>query len=213
MTVSHRSKLLLIVAASLAIAACGKLEYDWKGLGFASESEMEAAHKVGYHTKQKLDEMRPKPVVAQTSAPIAQSNPVPPAATAPLANGCVPSATNGCISYVNGHTASEEEARLRAQSSAAPAQVTDEKPASPSFDCAKASTDVERMICGDNKLADLDRRFSDGYKMNLEGMKPEEKARMKAEQIKWLKTERNVCKDKACISDAYQSRIRELTGD
>ncbi len=38
-----------------------------------------------------------------------------------------------------------------------------------SFDCAKASTQVERLICSDESLSKLDEQLSGSYKQALEG--------------------------------------------
>jgi uncharacterized protein len=91
--------------------------------------------------------------------------------------------------------------------------VVDEKPISPAFDCAKASSDVEKMICGDSKLANLDNELSTGYKTVYGSAKPDDQARMKKEQNNWLKTVRNICKDKSCVVGAYEVRMHVLTGD
>ena len=175
------AKLLLAVAASLTIAGCGKLEYDYKGLGFANEAEMNDAFSQGYHTKVKLEKMRAKPEVVHIPAPQTPASPVVTEAPAEVP--------------------------------ATPAVAAEEKQIAPSFDCAKASTDIERMICSDNKLAKLDSDLSAGYKMTYNSAKADDQFRIKIEQRTWLKNIRNICKDKTCIANAYEDRVHELTGD
>jgi uncharacterized protein len=79
-----------------------------------------------------------------------------------------------------------------------------------SFDCSKASTFVEKTICGDTMLGKLDEALSDNYKMMLgsdigEGAEQD----LKATQKKWLK-ERNKCKDNNCLIEAYRNRVDEI---
>jgi len=42
-------------------------------------------------------------------------------------------------------------------------QITVQAQAAPSFDCSKASTRVERMICDHPRIAQLDSELSDAY--------------------------------------------------
>lgn len=95
---------------------------------------------------------------------------------------------------------------------AAPAErvVTDEPAAiaDPSFDCAKASTAIEGMICGNAELAGLDRQMADLYKETL-GMS-QDAAASRREQVEWIKGERNACKTVDCLLGAYYERIDTL---
>ncbi len=78
-----------------------------------------------------------------------------------------------------------------------------------SFDCAKASSKIEKMICTDESLSVLDEQLSSAYKTALEA--ESDKASFKQEQLSWLKT-RNACTDTACLIQSYQSRIAVLGG-
>ena len=73
------------------------------------------------------------------------------------------------------------------------------------FDCAKASTRVEKLICADKKLVELDRELNKLYR---EASKREPQG-IKVEQRQWLKS-RNSCPDVACVSAAYEDRVDEL---
>lgn len=73
------------------------------------------------------------------------------------------------------------------------------------FDCAKASTRVEKLICADKKLVELDRELNKLYR---EASKREPQG-IKDEQRQWLKS-RNSCPDVACVSAAYEDRVDEL---
>jgi uncharacterized protein len=78
-----------------------------------------------------------------------------------------------------------------------------------SFDCAKASTQVEKLICGDEKISALDDQLATTYKTASETAT--DKTTLKTQQKDWLKKKRNSCKDAECLTKAYQTRIDELT--
>ena len=76
-----------------------------------------------------------------------------------------------------------------------------------SFDCAKAQSAIEQMICDDPNLSRLDDELAANYKTALQ-----DKANAKVlqkEQIKWLK-EINICPNAECVSWSYAGRIVEL---
>ena len=79
-----------------------------------------------------------------------------------------------------------------------------------SFDCAKAGTAVEKMICGDAGLSKLDEEMSGAYKAASQRCENEDKAQLKSAQLQWLK-ERNNCADSVCIRKSYQTKIDDLT--
>lgn len=87
---------------------------------------------------------------------------------------------------------------------ASPAPAT----ANPSFDCAKASTAIEYQICADPELADLDRQLSETYRSLLAASA--DSSFEKAEQVNWIKTQRNACADTACLTAVYRSRLEEM---
>ena len=75
-------------------------------------------------------------------------------------------------------------AALLASSPAAPAQDQ----VSPSFDCAKETGAVERAICGDPKLAELDQYIAQYFKVALEGLGAADAAALRTDQRAWLAT-------------------------
>ncbi|ENA27335.1 MULTISPECIES: lysozyme inhibitor LprI family protein [unclassified Pseudomonas] len=77
-----------------------------------------------------------------------------------------------------------------------------------SFDCTKASTSVEKMICTDPMLSRLDDALAENYKSMLLSDFGGSKAELRNEQRIWL-SKRNKCKDKACLVDAYRVRVDE----
>jgi hypothetical protein len=56
----------------------------------------------------------------------------------------------------------------------------------PSFDCAKAATAVERLICQDVELTFLDRQMANSYQMVLKGASAERKEIIRRRQAEWL---------------------------
>jgi uncharacterized protein YecT (DUF1311 family) len=97
--------------------------------------------------------------------------------------------------------------KTEAPTAAAPASV-DNNPFAPSFDCTKASSSQERMICGDRELSKLDVQMAGAYADARQ--KSTDANALKAEQKQWLKNTQRSCSDKACLVGAYTSRIAEL---
>jgi uncharacterized protein len=85
--------------------------------------------------------------------------------------------------------------------------------ASPSFDCAKASGQVESLICRDAGLTGLDRRMADVYATALRRWPPETAGRERAAQREWLRVRNNCSKEKdvrACVELSYRTRLVEI---
>lgn len=83
--------------------------------------------------------------------------------------------------------------------------------AKPSFDCAKASSGVEKMICAEEDLAKLDVELSKVYSSRFNQAPDEAKKSMRGSQLEWLKTRRNICMDVACLKKEYNARIEEIS--
>jgi uncharacterized protein len=77
-----------------------------------------------------------------------------------------------------------------------------------SFDCAKVVTTTEKLICGDPQLSQLDGQLAQAYRRALEGAVDPDKLR--AEQRAWLRTEREACRDDACLKTVYAQRLAAL---
>lgn len=76
-----------------------------------------------------------------------------------------------------------------------------------SFDCARASTRVERLICGDDRLKGLDTGLAGNYLWALDEVAdPDALVRS---QRAWLR-ERDACRDAACVAEAYDGRTAAL---
>lgn len=89
----------------------------------------------------------------------------------------------------------------------------------PSFDCSKASSGAEKLICATPELAALDRRLADRFASALRKVRAldkgaeEAEAELRATQRGWTKG-RDECwtavDEKDCVRFAYQSRENEL---
>lgn len=91
-------------------------------------------------------------------------------------------------------------------------QVTDAW-AQPSFDCARAESSAEKLVCDNEELARLDRRLAEVYATALGRWPEEEVATQKALQRGWIKGRDDCWKEEdllECVSFAYRSRIAEI---
>lgn len=77
-----------------------------------------------------------------------------------------------------------------------------------SFDCAKAQTKIEKMICTDPELSKLDEELGAIYLNVIKDITIASK--VKKDQKGWLKWERNRCSDVTCLKEEYQQQITEL---
>ncbi|WP_431103992.1 lysozyme inhibitor LprI family protein [Roseateles noduli] len=83
-----------------------------------------------------------------------------------------------------------------------------------SFDCKKAGGRIERLICGDPSLSELDDLLQTAYLSrgrpadDGDDLKVPEK--VVTEQKRWLAT-RNACRDAGCLETLYEQRIAALS--
>jgi uncharacterized protein len=78
-----------------------------------------------------------------------------------------------------------------------------------SFDCEKATSQVEKIICGDEELSILDEALNVAYLKALK--RADIQQQTVASQRQWLKKERNACRDAASLKNAYETRIQALS--
>lgn len=94
-------------------------------------------------------------------------------------------------------------------------KTTNQASLTASFDCTKASTRVERMICGRPKLSHLDGRLDQVYKSLQRTLTEPEVQKLQQEQSAWLKERNNhllKCgKNTICASEVYENRIAVLS--
>ena len=98
-----------------------------------------------------------------------------------------------------------------AEQSASAAMPTPAAPVSPSFDCAKAGSEAEKLVCADNALAALDARLAEVYAAEL--AKPGASKDLAAMQRGWVKGRDDCWKaddNRVCVEESYRTRIAEL---
>lgn len=79
-----------------------------------------------------------------------------------------------------------------------------------SFDCGKAVSKIEKLICGNDELSKLDETLSKTYRQ-AHARSGDDKPQVIEEQRQWLKITHMSCKDAACLKELYAKRIHELT--
>jgi len=76
------------------------------------------------------------------------------------------------------------------------------------FDCSKASTSVERLICSDATLSSADDDLAAAYAKGLSNSSHPDTLRQ--QQRTWLNDVRNPCNEANCLKAAYRDRIQTL---
>ena len=83
----------------------------------------------------------------------------------------------------------------------------------PSFDCSRASGEIEQLICDDEGLAALDVEMAEIYRRALERWPEEILPEERAFQRGWIKGRNDCWKDedaRACVETSYRTRMVEL---
>jgi uncharacterized protein len=78
-----------------------------------------------------------------------------------------------------------------------------------SFDCQKAKTFIEKAVCQDPALSDLDDELGALYQSAIDNSSTPAANALKKQQLQWLK-QRDTCQTNACVKKAYQKRIIDL---
>lgn len=119
-----------------------------------------------------------------------------------------------CSTAKDEKTASAEETAQ----TIAETKVND-KAITPSFDCAKAKTEVEKLICSDPELARLDREMANSYVAFMETLDEDfYRKKLVRKQHDWLGYRgklscfnSNKLKKTECLKNAYKRRIQNLS--
>jgi uncharacterized protein len=75
-----------------------------------------------------------------------------------------------------------------------------------SFDCTKAGTTVEHMICDNPEISKLDDELAKEFQKASRVVSSVNQEQFKVNQRYWLK-ERNQCADVACLREKYKERV------
>lgn len=79
----------------------------------------------------------------------------------------------------------------------------------PSFNCRHARTRSERMVCGNDRLASLDRAMSSLYYSALSDADRQARADLRRTRDRFL-SYRDRCPSERCVADAYHERMAEI---
>ncbi|WP_130471465.1 lysozyme inhibitor LprI family protein [Candidatus Magnetaquicoccus inordinatus] len=78
-----------------------------------------------------------------------------------------------------------------------------------SFDCGKAQTGIEKLICSDSKLAAADLALGERYSQVRRAAA--DKEAVQRQQMQWLKQVRNQCSSVQCLLQVYEQRLQEFS--
>ncbi len=81
-----------------------------------------------------------------------------------------------------------------------------------SFDCNKAATFIEKAICGNERISNLDDELAVNFKAVKNSISDDEAKELIASQKQWLSV-RNKCTDDKCLIDSYSKRIAAIAGN
>ena len=77
-----------------------------------------------------------------------------------------------------------------------------------SFDCNRATTVAEKLICAECGLSQLDENMYRTYRDAFRSVRDPDG--LKQEQTKWMREARDRCKDGGCMEKAYRDRLSAL---
>jgi len=78
-----------------------------------------------------------------------------------------------------------------------------------SFDCGKAASQIEKLICSSSETAAADARLAKAYAAAK--ARTSDVNAVKARQVEWIKLERNACTDAGCLLRVTEERIQKLS--
>lgn len=83
---------------------------------------------------------------------------------------------------------------------------------SASFDCTKTKSKIEKLICSDQNLSELDEELNDAYQKQLTSIKNIGLSPLSLikDQRAWVKLIRNTCSDLSCLANVYPQRIKDI---
>jgi len=81
--------------------------------------------------------------------------------------------------------------------------------ATPSFDCGRARTRGEMLVCGDPGLAALDRQMAGQFNAALSSADARQRSLLNRTRNRFLSF-RDRCNDSECVAETYRGRMREI---
>ena len=84
-------------------------------------------------------------------------------------------------------------------------------PVATGFDCTKARSNAEKMICSTPALSEQDGALNRLYLWKLDSAPQIEKPHITADQKDWIAKVRDTCTTAECLGSAYDARIKALS--
>ena len=84
-----------------------------------------------------------------------------------------------------------------------------QEPFAPSFDCSRAASGQERLVCNDRELSALDVSLHQIYIVRRD--EAVDSSEVLDSQRNWIRNVFRGCSDKACLVQAYSQRLSELS--
>jgi uncharacterized protein YecT (DUF1311 family) len=162
-----------------------------------------------FRVEAKVDNFEaPTLLLAVQKMPVPKPTAQPPAVTA----AAVPEAAASVVAAESPPPAAAPIAQSASQQAAVDSKPSPSAAAtpfgSPSFDCGKASSVQEKLICSSAELAAADRELAIAYARA--NSKDGDREKMRADQRSWLTQIRNKCTDEACLLKSYKDRTSQL---
>lgn len=166
----------------------------------------------------RYDHDEPSPTVQQPqqAAQVTKSSPEPTVEAEPEPIGKDPEVIEQQIKESDAYMQSAGNAMAEAAATAAKAaqmpidvSIPNQPMVSASFDCAKAGSRVEHIICGDSALAQQDVHLASLYRSARANAADADV--LKREQNAWRREVRDACSNAVCVARAYNARIAQLT--
>jgi len=79
-----------------------------------------------------------------------------------------------------------------------------------SFDCEQARSSIEKLICSNDELSELDSQLGNSYRTAKQYASTPRSKQVVDAQPQWLRNVRNRCSDAGCLLKVYKERINEL---
>ena len=126
---------------------------------------------------------------------------------------CCPSSQEQRVVPLNqfGIRQTDTASRRASASASADSPKYDSASSEPSFDCARASNDVEHAICSSPELSLVDSEMGRAYGDLLSKLDPKERADLKSEQREWILRRQEECGGNVfCLNTFLHARLENL---
>lgn len=195
------TKIGRIVGVILLLAGCALYGVDWLQNDAATRAQARQVEQPHYTAKPQAgadlqsDATKVSAQQSMASVPSTSEESVPASDTASvISDAAQQAAASGPSSQVDAKPDAQAEQPV---------------PIVASFDCSRAASKIEKLICSTPDAADADTRLAAAY--SAARAKSNDPNALKADQRNWLANERNACSDAACLLRVTNDRIAHLS--